>query len=249
MGKPRQLTSVNVQQRQKENTIISITIRKEVIITNGPKHMVWPSKRSLKKHSLVPRTSPWEEERGSLNQSFDVGLETEGSSKGTSKKPREWVRGEGGGHGRTLSRLFRGTARRLWLRTPANEVQRQLMHTNNLNKSRYSIKKGKRRAFHDLINIQGSGSGRRTSWKKNKKKKTGSCAEHLALCCFSVFFTTRHPKQDAFWNNYVGMFAISSGHKKKDPSLQDGTDDFKKLHITAPLFFFPFFFFIAAKWE
>lgn len=45
---------------------------------------------------------------------------------------------------------------------------------------------------------------------------------------------TGHPlsfcysKQDAFWNNYAGMFAISSGHKKNNSPLQpDGKYNFR----------------------
>lgn len=103
-------------------------------------HMVWPSKNGAWKHTLadVPSTSPWEEKRGSIYQSFDVGLEMEGSSKGTSEKQRERVRDRKWGGG-THARLLQGIEpRRLLIRTPTNEVHEHLINTNDLNSTTYS---------------------------------------------------------------------------------------------------------------
>ena len=61
-----------------------------------------------------------------------------GKFKGHVRETEGTSERRGGGEGGHLTRLLQGIARRLLIRTPANEVQGHLMHTNALNKSRYS---------------------------------------------------------------------------------------------------------------
>lgn len=61
-------------------------------------------------------------------------LETGGSSKGMSEKQRECARdGEGEVTWKTVFGLLWGIARRLLIRTPANEGQGHSIHTSVLN--------------------------------------------------------------------------------------------------------------------
>ena len=82
-----------------------------------------------------------------------------GSSKGMSGREKQREReGETGGvwHGKTLTRLLQGIARRLLIRTPANEVQGHWVYTNpfferSLTAADVSPSRNEQRAPRDLM--------------------------------------------------------------------------------------------------
>lgn len=141
--------------------------------------MVWPFQSW--KHALadVPGTSPWEEEGGSFYQSFDVRLETGGSSKGTSEKYKEREGDIGEEEGEDSPAFSEGIARRLLIRTPPNEDQGHLICTSTSKGVNIPILPStpKWHLLHDLIKRKGSGS----DLKKMLMGKAGPCGEHLVV--------------------------------------------------------------------